>query len=50
MAPDVSQTEDEYWMRTALAQAERGRGWVEPNPLVGAVIVKSGSLVGSRSS
>jgi diaminohydroxyphosphoribosylaminopyrimidine deaminase/5-amino-6-(5-phosphoribosylamino)uracil reductase len=34
-------------MRTALALAERGRGWVEPNPLVGAVIVKEGTLVGA---
>lgn len=37
---------DESWMRRALALAERGRGWVEPNPLVGAVIVRDGAVVG----
>src|SRR5260221_8423887 len=30
------------WMQRALALAERGRGRVEPNPLVGAVIVRNG--------
>ena len=33
-------------MRRALALAERGRGRVEPNPMVGAVIVKEGQVVG----
>lgn len=37
---------DEIWMRRALALAERGRGHVEPNPLVGAVLVRDGRLVG----
>jgi diaminohydroxyphosphoribosylaminopyrimidine deaminase/5-amino-6-(5-phosphoribosylamino)uracil reductase len=37
---------DEEWMRRALALAERGRGFVEPNPLVGAVVVRDGVLVG----
>jgi diaminohydroxyphosphoribosylaminopyrimidine deaminase/5-amino-6-(5-phosphoribosylamino)uracil reductase len=32
-------------MRLALAEAERGRGWVEPNPLVGALVVRDGQLV-----
>lgn len=31
---------DEFWMLRALAEAERGRGRVEPNPLVGAVVVR----------
>jgi diaminohydroxyphosphoribosylaminopyrimidine deaminase/5-amino-6-(5-phosphoribosylamino)uracil reductase len=34
------------WMRRALAEAERGRGFVEPNPLVGAAIVREGCLLG----
>ncbi len=38
--------DDQPWMRRALALAERGRGWVEPNPLVGAVVVRDGRLVG----
>jgi diaminohydroxyphosphoribosylaminopyrimidine deaminase/5-amino-6-(5-phosphoribosylamino)uracil reductase len=39
-------TNDEQWMRQALELAERGRGYVEPNPLVGAVVVRDGALVG----
>src|SRR5579871_5775179 len=37
---------DWEWMRHASELAERGRGWVEPNPLVGAVVVRAGHLVG----
>jgi diaminohydroxyphosphoribosylaminopyrimidine deaminase/5-amino-6-(5-phosphoribosylamino)uracil reductase len=37
---------DSRWMRHALELAERGRGAVEPNPLVGAVIVRDGVMVG----
>lgn len=38
--------QDEDYMRQALGLAERGRGWVEPNPLVGAVLVHAGKVVG----
>jgi diaminohydroxyphosphoribosylaminopyrimidine deaminase/5-amino-6-(5-phosphoribosylamino)uracil reductase len=38
--------DDLHWMSLALQEAERGRGLVEPNPMVGAVVVKDGSLVG----
>src|SRR5579862_9042917 len=34
------------WMLRALELAERGRGHVEPNPLVGAVVVRDGQIVG----
>ncbi len=34
------------WMQRALELAERGRGFVEPNPLVGAVVVHGGRVVG----
>src|SRR6266567_2559028 len=37
---------DMRWMTRALELAERGRGFVEPNPLVGAVVVRDGRLVG----
>jgi len=37
---------DRDWMAEAQALAERGRGFVEPNPLVGAVVVRDGQLVG----
>jgi diaminohydroxyphosphoribosylaminopyrimidine deaminase/5-amino-6-(5-phosphoribosylamino)uracil reductase len=38
--------DDEFWIRRALELAERGRGWVEPNPLVGAMLVKDGRVIG----
>ena len=34
------------YMRLALTLAERGVGWVSPNPLVGAVLVKEGRILG----
>lgn len=37
---------DRTWMARALAEAERGRGFVEPNPMVGAVLVRDGRAVG----
>lgn len=37
---------DEEYMRMALELAERGRGFVNPNPMVGAVIVKDGRIIG----
>lgn len=33
-------------MRRALELAAFGRGWVEPNPMVGAVVVRDGQVVG----
>jgi diaminohydroxyphosphoribosylaminopyrimidine deaminase/5-amino-6-(5-phosphoribosylamino)uracil reductase len=38
--------DDEFWMRRALHLAEKGRGRTSPNPMVGAVLVKRGRLVG----
>lgn len=37
---------DSRHMLRALELAERGRGFVEPNPMVGCVIVKDGQVVG----
>jgi diaminohydroxyphosphoribosylaminopyrimidine deaminase/5-amino-6-(5-phosphoribosylamino)uracil reductase len=37
---------DESFMRRALELAERGRGTTRPNPIVGAVIVRRGRIVG----
>jgi len=34
------------WMGRALELARRGRGAVEPNPMVGAVVVREGQVVG----
>ena len=36
----------EKYMALALSLAERGRGWTSPNPMVGAVIVKDGRIIG----
>ncbi len=37
----------EKFMKEALRLAAKGRGHVEPNPMVGAVIVRGGKIVGS---
>ncbi|MBX6394093.1 MAG: bifunctional diaminohydroxyphosphoribosylaminopyrimidine deaminase/5-amino-6-(5-phosphoribosylamino)uracil reductase RibD [Alicyclobacillaceae bacterium] len=37
---------DEEWMRWALRLAASARGQTSPNPMVGAVIVKDGEIVG----
>lgn len=37
---------DGAWMRRALDLAERGWGQTAPNPLVGAVVVRDGAIVG----
>ncbi|MBW1758780.1 MAG: bifunctional diaminohydroxyphosphoribosylaminopyrimidine deaminase/5-amino-6-(5-phosphoribosylamino)uracil reductase RibD [Deltaproteobacteria bacterium] len=38
--------DDLYFMKTALDLAVRGRGFTSPNPMVGAVVVKAGQIVG----
>ena len=38
--------EDRDYMALALELAERGAGWTCPNPMVGAVIVKDGRIIG----
>src|SRR4051794_23440347 len=45
-SPRIMSTSDEHWMARAVELAERGRGYVEPNPLVGAVVVRDGHVVG----
>lgn len=37
---------DEYYMKLAIALARKGRFYVGPNPMVGAVIVKKGMIIG----
>lgn len=37
---------DKQYMARAIQLAELGRGWVNPNPVVGAVIVKEGRIIG----
>lgn len=45
MTMDFTSTEHGH-MRRALQLARRGRGRVEPNPMVGCVLVKRGRLIG----
>ena len=39
-------TEDKFYMEEALKSSLKGEGFVSPNPLVGAVVVKDGEIVG----
>jgi diaminohydroxyphosphoribosylaminopyrimidine deaminase / 5-amino-6-(5-phosphoribosylamino)uracil reductase len=39
-------TPDTFFMKRALRLARRGEGWVSPNPMVGAVVVQDGRVVG----
>ncbi|NIA06972.1 MAG: bifunctional diaminohydroxyphosphoribosylaminopyrimidine deaminase/5-amino-6-(5-phosphoribosylamino)uracil reductase RibD [Actinobacteria bacterium] len=42
----MTSTDDEKFMQLALHLAQRGRGRVEPNPIVGAVLVRDGCIIG----
>src|SRR4051794_19806846 len=46
MSNQVTAT-DQGHLRRALELAERGRGRVSPNPLVGAVVVRDGEVIGA---
>lgn len=37
---------DEFYMKRALELSKHGEGYTNPNPLVGAVIVKNGKIIG----
>ena len=37
---------DKDYMRLALQLAKKGCGWTSPNPMVGAVVVKEGRIIG----
>jgi diaminohydroxyphosphoribosylaminopyrimidine deaminase/5-amino-6-(5-phosphoribosylamino)uracil reductase len=41
----LAENEDVLWMRRALAEAAKGRGTAEPNPTVGALVVRDDCLV-----
>jgi diaminohydroxyphosphoribosylaminopyrimidine deaminase/5-amino-6-(5-phosphoribosylamino)uracil reductase len=43
---DTSRELDEHFIRRAIRLAMNGRGRVEPNPMVGCVIVKDGRIIG----
>lgn len=39
--------EDEHFMKLALSLAKKGIGYTNPNPMVGAILVKDGKVIGS---
>lgn len=39
-------SEDEKYMSVAIELAKKGYGYTAPNPVVGAVIVKDGCIIG----
>lgn len=39
------QNRDIYFMKSALEEAKKGAGFTSPNPMVGAVVVKNGTVV-----
>ena len=41
----IEMTDQEYMLR-AIQLAKKGEGWTNPNPMVGAVIVKDGKIIG----
>lgn len=45
-APLSNDNADKQFMAIALESARRGQGWVEPNPMVGCVIVRDGAVIG----
>lgn len=38
--------EDQFFMKEALQLAKKGMSWTNPNPMVGAVIVRGGKIIG----
>ena len=49
-APEKSERSEkmtaEDYMRIAIEEAKKGAGFTNPNPLVGAVLVKDGKVIG----
>jgi len=42
----MSSEQDEQYMKSVLQLAEKGSGYVSPNPLVGAILVKDNQIIG----
>lgn len=43
---DIIESRDEFYMRRAIELAKKGEGWTNPNPMVGAVVVKDDRIIG----
>ena len=47
---DITDMEkDRQYMKMALELAQKGMGFTAPNPMVGAVIVKRGKVIGQSN-
>jgi len=46
MTPDSQLPTPDYFMRRCLELAKQGAGYVAPNPMVGAVLVQDGKIIG----
>lgn len=42
----MDQIQDQFFLKETLKLAKKGRGWTNPNPMVGAVIVKNNQIIG----
>lgn len=42
----MNQLQDEFYLKETFRLAKKGLGWTNPNPMVGAVIVKNGKIIG----
>jgi diaminohydroxyphosphoribosylaminopyrimidine deaminase/5-amino-6-(5-phosphoribosylamino)uracil reductase len=42
----MDEKQDMEFMKNALRLAEKGAGWVAPNPMVGAILVRDGVVIG----
>ena len=42
----MTETDKKIYMKKAIELAQRGEGFVNPNPLVGSIIVKNGKIIG----
>lgn len=44
---EANDSNDRHWMQQAITLAKRGEGLVEPNPMVGCILVRDNQLIGS---
>lgn len=42
----MDHTRDQFFLKETLKLAKKGMGWTNPNPMVGALIVKRGKIIG----
>lgn len=42
----MNQNQDQFFLKEALKLAKKGMGWTNPNPMVGAILVKNGKIIG----